>query len=114
MILYMFQCHSPKSSHPLPLPQSPKDCSIHLYLFCCLAYRVIDNILLTASSETILARKRELDEEGIRTINAKIDYLAGKKGYRKVLNESTPQVAVNDILTFVFSEQHKKNLKRLR
>ena len=27
MILYMFQCHSPTSSHPLPLPQSPKDCS---------------------------------------------------------------------------------------
>ena len=23
MILYMFQCHSSKSSHPLPLPQSP-------------------------------------------------------------------------------------------
>ena len=37
----MFQCHSPKSSHPRPLPQSPKDCSIHLCLFCCLAYRVI-------------------------------------------------------------------------
>ena len=36
MILYMFQCHSPKSSHPLPLPQSPKDCPIHLCLFCCL------------------------------------------------------------------------------
>ena len=29
MILYMFQCHSPKSSHPLLLPQGPKDCSIH-------------------------------------------------------------------------------------
>ena len=29
MILYIFQCHSPKSSHPLLLPQSPKDCSIH-------------------------------------------------------------------------------------
>ena len=29
MILYMFQCHSPKSSHPLPLPQSPQDYSIH-------------------------------------------------------------------------------------
>ena len=27
MLLYMFQCHSPKSSHPRPLPQSPKDCS---------------------------------------------------------------------------------------
>ena len=36
MILYMFQCHSPKSSHPRPLPQSPKDCSIHQCLFCCL------------------------------------------------------------------------------
>ena len=32
MILYMFQCHFPKASHPLPLPQSPKDCSIYLSL----------------------------------------------------------------------------------
>ena len=40
MISYMFQCHSPKSSHPLPLPQSPEDCSIHQCLFCCLVYRV--------------------------------------------------------------------------
>ena len=30
----MFQCHSPKSSQPHPLPQSPKDCSIHLCLYC--------------------------------------------------------------------------------
>ena len=30
MILYMFHCHSPKSSpHHFPLPQSPKDCYIH-------------------------------------------------------------------------------------
>ena len=43
VILYMFHCHSPKSSYPLPLPQSPKDCSIRLGLFCCLAYRVIIN-----------------------------------------------------------------------
>ena len=33
MILYIFQCHSPKSSHPLPLPQSPKDFSIHHWIF---------------------------------------------------------------------------------
>ena len=37
MIIYMFQCHSPISSGPRPLPQSPRDCSIHLCLFCCLA-----------------------------------------------------------------------------
>ena len=48
MILYMIQCHSPKSSHPLPLPQSPKDRSIHLCLFCCLAYRVIITIFLNS------------------------------------------------------------------
>ena len=48
MILYMFQCHSPKSSHPLPLPQSPEDCSIHQCLFCCLAYRVIVTIFLNS------------------------------------------------------------------
>ena len=47
-ILYMFQCYSPKSSHPLPLPQSPKDCSIHLCLFWCVAYRVIVTIFLNS------------------------------------------------------------------
>ena len=46
MILYIFQYHSPKSSHPFPLPQSPKDCSIHQCLFCCLVYRVIVTIFL--------------------------------------------------------------------
>ena len=50
MILYMFQCHSPKSSHPFPLPQSPKDCSIHQCLFCCLVYRVIATIFLNSIS----------------------------------------------------------------
>ena len=48
MIIYMFQCPSPISSHPRPLPQSPKDCSIHLCLFCCLAYRVIITIFLNS------------------------------------------------------------------
>ena len=46
MIVYMFQCHSPKSSHPLP--QSPKVHSILLCLFCCLTYRVIITIYLNS------------------------------------------------------------------
>ena len=46
MIVYMFQCHSPKSSHPLPLPLSPKVRYTHLCLLCCLAYRVIIAIFL--------------------------------------------------------------------
>ena len=48
MILYVFQCNSSISSHPLPLPQSPKDCSIHQCLFCCLVYRVIVTIFLNS------------------------------------------------------------------
>ena len=48
MILYVLQCHSPKSSYPLPLPQSPKDCSIHQCLFCCLVYTVIVTIFLNS------------------------------------------------------------------
>ena len=47
-IIHVFQCHSPKSSQSLPLPQSPKDCSIHLCLFCCLAYRVILTLFLNS------------------------------------------------------------------
>ena len=48
IILYMFQCHSPKSSHPRLLPQSPKVCSFSLFLFCCLAYRFIVTIFLNS------------------------------------------------------------------
>ena len=48
MIIYMFQCHSPKSSHLRPFPQSPKDCSIHLCLFFCLACSVIVTIFLNS------------------------------------------------------------------
>ena len=33
---------------PFPLPQSPKDCSIHLCFFCCLAYRVVITIFLNS------------------------------------------------------------------
>lgn len=72
------------------------------------------NILLTASSEVILARKQELDEVGIRAINDRINYLAPQNGYLKVLNESTPDDAVTEILSHIFEEQHRKNIKRLR
>ena len=48
MVIYMFQCYSLKPSHPRLLPQSPKDCSLHLCLFCCLTYRVIITIFLNS------------------------------------------------------------------
>ena len=48
IIIYMFQCYSLKSSHPYLLPQNPKDCFIHLCLFCCLSYKVIITIFLNS------------------------------------------------------------------
>lgn len=71
------------------------------------------NVLLTADTQTILSRKNELNADGIKMINDKIDYLSSKKGYIKVLNDSTPQDAVVKILNHIFENQHKKNLKRL-
>lgn len=71
------------------------------------------NILLTASSNTILSRKRELDTAGIKAINDKINYLESKKGYIKILNEATPEVAVTQILNYVLTQQHQKTLKRI-
>ena len=51
MVIYMFQRYSLKSSRTRPLPHSPKDCSIHLCLFCCLANRVIVTIFLPGESQ---------------------------------------------------------------
>ena len=48
MLIYIFQCYSLKSSQPCLLQQSPKVCSLHLCLFCCLAYRVIITIFLNS------------------------------------------------------------------
>ena len=47
VIIYMFQCQSPISSSPRPLPQSPKDCSIHLSLLLS-HFRVIITIFLNS------------------------------------------------------------------
>lgn len=65
------------------------------------------NILLTAPTEVILARKSELDEEGICDINSKIDYLAEKKGYYKILNDGTPEQCARKILSMIFEKQHE-------
>ena len=71
------------------------------------------NVLLTASTETILQRKGELDQKEVESINEKINYLDGKQGYLRVMNEGSADEAVDAIFQHVFSEQHRKNLKRL-
>ena len=84
-----------------------------LYTFGRLFIPQLDyNILLTASTDTIMSRKGELDKEGIEAINAKIDFLTSKKGFLKVTNDNKPEDAVRKILEHVFKRQHEKNRKR--
>lgn len=71
------------------------------------------NILLTADPNTILARKKELDEISINEINKKIDFLSKKKGYIKILNDTTPKDAVIKIQEIIFNEQHKRNIRKI-
>ena len=72
------------------------------------------NILLTADTDVILARKQELSIADVEAINKNIDFLASKKGYLKVLNNSSPEATVTSILTYIFENQHNINLKRLK
>lgn len=80
----------------------------------CLIPSLKYNILLTASTDVIFNRKRELSQEDIETINSRIDYLASQRGYYKVINDSSPEDAVNQICQYVFKKQHDINLRRLR
>ena len=48
MVIYMFQSYSFKPSQPRLLPRSPKVCSLHLCLFCCLTYTVTVTIFLNS------------------------------------------------------------------
>ena len=80
----------------------------------CLIPSLDYNILLTAHTDTILERKKELDREGIEAINKKIDYLADKPGFYKIMNNETPQKAVAEILKVVFEKQHHRNIHRIK
>ena len=46
--LDVLQCYSLKSPDPRLLPQNPKVCSVHLFIFCYLTYRVIIIIFLNS------------------------------------------------------------------
>ena len=47
-IIYMFQCYSLILFHPRLFLHSPKVCSLHLCLFCCLAYGVVVTVFLNS------------------------------------------------------------------
>lgn len=67
------------------------------------------NILLTADTDTILERKRELSTNAVKEIKKRIDYLANKPNFYKVNNNGRPVDAVQEILSMVFERQHERN-----
>ena len=100
-------CDSRRSSIYLPTK--------FLYRFGkCLIPSLDYNILLTAPTDVILARKSELDADGVETINQNINYLATKKGYYKVMNDGTPEQCARKILALIFEKQHEDICLRLR
>lgn len=100
-------CDSRRSSIYLP--------TAFLYRFGkCFIPSLDYNILLTASTDVILRRKKELDEEGVMDINGRIDYLAGKEGYYKVMNDGTPEGCAREILSLIFKKQHEDICLRIR
>lgn len=71
------------------------------------------NFLITADPDVILSRKQELDRGGIEKINSNMEYLSNKKGYYLIKNNGTAQECVSKILTTIFEQEHKRNLKRI-
>ena len=69
----MFKCHSPKSSHPLPLPQSPEVRSIHLCLFCCLTF--YRNVTLFSTLRVMQIKEK--------TLQGKMSFLVDRHLSRK-------------------------------
>ena len=87
MIVYMLQCHSPKSSHPLPLPLSPKVHYTHLCLFPCLANRAVIAIFSWAISNA----KRWCCESAALNMPTNLENSAVATGLEKVSFHSSPK-----------------------
>ena len=100
-------CDSRRSSIFLPVK--------FLYGFGkCLIPSLDYNILLTASTDVILSRKSELDAEGVRDINERIDYLAGHNGFYKAMNDGSPEECARKIISLIFDKQHEDICFRIR
>ena len=65
-------------------------------------------VLLTANSETILQRKNELNKEEIDVINQKIEYISKFKNFKRFYNETTPDKAACEIMSWILKNQDKK------
>ncbi len=75
--------------------------------------RMSYNFLITAHTESILARKQELSREGIERINSNMTDLSSRDGYYLVENNCSVQTAVVAILDIVIEKQHNINVKRV-
>lgn len=79
-----------------------------LYAYSHLIPKLRYNILLVADVEKIISRKQELDRDSIEEIIDNMKMISKKRGYYLLYNNSTPEVAVTEILDIVFINQDKR------
>ena len=70
------------------------------------------NFLITAESEIIFSRKKELTKEAIDNINLNLKYLSQDSKYFLVENNSDLDDAIHKVLEIIVEKQHEKNLKQ--
>lgn len=70
-------------------------------------------VLLTANTETVLKRKKELNKEEIDVINEKIEYISKFKNFKRFYNETTPNKTACEIMSWILKNQDKKLKKYL-
>ncbi|MFI3266049.1 MAG: hypothetical protein R3Y15_02725 [Rikenellaceae bacterium] len=71
------------------------------------------NFLITADTNTILSRKQELLPEDIERITINMEYLSKKKGYYLIENNHLPESSIQQIMSIIITEQHKRNIRRI-
>lgn len=72
------------------------------------------NFLIYVDPDKILNRKQELTKDQIVEIYKKLDFLLeNDKSFTKIENNENPEIAINEILNFIFEEQHKKYIKKI-
>ena len=77
MIIYMFQCHSPKSSHPHPLPQREKIFSRGLHINLLRKFLLICNTKVNSIDENQFSSVSN-QNNSITTFNKVLDSLVFK------------------------------------
>lgn len=70
------------------------------------------NFIIFVEPEIILKRKQELTKKQIDGIYVKLNYVCNQdSNYKSIKNNKNPEIAINEIINFILTNQHKKYRK---